>query len=290
MTDEIKVLTVGQDTSALDIFLAANFLPVSGKYVGFQLFDAASVSAVSGVALNPELGHYIGSGLIPVGYQNGTWHVNWTIVTLANNVVFASEPFSVQDINVTIGFVPAADKTGSIYEAVRIDIGDPEGHIFNDEFLKHVLIKATRRVNHRLGLSAKSRPLGIPGGFGGPNIKVAHLDVNVETGFISPDNDELTDILILMCEYIIITAETSALKRLGASFASGPFSIVLGGISNEGISVRNADGVDINISAGRLQARTAMQRLDVETRTKELNDAIKAYLSRMTGNFGKMIY
>jgi hypothetical protein len=46
----------------------------------------------------------------------------------------------------------------------------------------------------------------------------------------------------------------------------------------------------VNISAGRLQARTAMQRLDVETRTKELDDAIKAFLGRQTGNYGKMIY
>jgi hypothetical protein len=268
----------------------ANFSPVSGKYVGFQLLDAASIQAVSGVALTPELGHYTGSGTIPVGFENGTWHINWTIVTLTDNVVFASEPFSVQDVNVQVGFVPSTDTTGSIYEAVRIDIGDPEGKIFNDEFLKHVLVKAARRVNHRLGLSAKSRPLGIPGGFGGPRIKVAHLDVNVETGFVSPANDELEDILILMCEYIVVTGETSALKRLGATYASGPYAIALGSVGNEGISVRNADGVDINISAGRLQARTAMQRLDVETREKELEAAIRAFLSRMTGNFGKMVY
>lgn len=290
MAVETKILTVGQANSALDIFLAANGSPVSGKYVGFQLFDATNTSALSGVALNPEFGHYVGSGTIPGGFSLGDWHINWTIITQTNNLLFASEPFSVQDLTVSIGFVPAGDIPGGIYDAVRIDIGDPDGQIFDDDFLKHVLIKSARRLNHRLGLSAHSRPQGIPGGFGGPRIRVAHLDLDVETGFLSPNNDEIEDLLIMMCEYIIITSETSALKRLGASFASGPFATVLGGIANEGISVTNADGVIVNISTGRLQFRTTLQRLDVETRTKELEAAIKVFLSRMTGNFGKLVY
>lgn len=290
MANETKVLTVGQAASALDIFLTANGGAVSGKYVGFELFDAANTSAVSGVALNPELGHYTGSGLIPAGFQLGSWHVDWTIVTLSDSVVFASEPFQVQDILVSIGFVPPTDKTWSIYDAVRIDIGDPLGHIFDDNFLQHVLIKAVRRLNQRLGLSRTARPLGVPGGIGGPKIQVAELTVDVEAGTISPDNDELCDLIILMMEYIIITSETSALKRLGASFASGPFATVLTGIANEGISVTNADGVTVNISTGRLQFRTTLQRLDVETREKELEAAIKAFLGRQTGNYGKMIW
>lgn len=290
MSNISKILTVGQAASALDIFLTANGAAVSGKYVGFQLFDAAAASAVSGVALNPILGHYTGSGLIPAGYQLGSWQVHWTIVTVTNSVVFATEPFQVQDVTVSIGFVPTTDVTSTIYDAVRIDIGDPDGHIFDDNFLQHVLIKAVRRLNNRLGLSFVSRPLGIPGGIGGPKIQVAHLEVDVEAGTISPDNDELSDMIILMMEYLIVTGETSSLKRLGAAYASGPFATVLGGVGNEGISVVNADGVSINISTGRLQARTAMQRLDVETRTRELETAIKAFLGRMTGNFGKLIY
>lgn len=290
MAGETKILTVGQAASALDIFLTANGAAVSGKYVGFQLYDASSASAVSGVALNPTLGQYTGSGLIPAGYQLGSWHVNWTIVTQTDSVVFASEPFQVQDLTVTIGFVPSTDKTSTIYDAVRIDIGDPDGNIFDDNFLQHVLTKAVRRLNQRLGLSRTARPQGIPGGFGGPKIQVGELTVDVEAGTISPDNDELCDLIILMMEYIIITGETSALKRLGAAYASGPFATVLGGVGNEGISVTNADGVTVNVSAGRLQARTAMQRLDVETREKELETAIKAFLGRQTGNYGKMIW
>lgn len=289
MAGESKILTVGQTASALDIFLSANGAAVSGKYVGFQLFDAGNTSVVSGVALNPALGHYTGSGLIPIGAL-GSWHIDWTIITQSDSVATASEPFQVQDIEVTVGFIPTTDKIFSIYDAVRIDIGDPLGHIFDDNFLQHVLVKAVRRLNHRLGLSRTARPQGIPGGFGGPKIQVAHLEVDVEAGTVSPDNDELCDLIILMMEYIVITGETSSLKRLGAAFASGPFATVLTGISNEGISVTNADGVTVNISAGRLQARTSMQRLDVETRKDELEMAIRAFLNRMTGNMGKMIY
>ena len=290
MAGETKILTVGQAASALDIFLSANGAPVSGQYVGFQLFDAANASAVSGVALNPALGHYTGSGLIPPGHQLGSWHIDWTIVTETNSVVFASEPFQVQDVLVSIGFVPPTDKTATIYDAVRIDIGDPEGHIFDDNFLQHVLVKAVRRLNQALGLSRTARPAGIPGGFGGPKIQVAELTVDVEAGTIEPNNDELCDLIILQMEYIIITAETSALKRLGAAFASGPFATVVGGVGNEGISVTNADGVTVNISTGRLQFRTTLQRLDVETRKEELETAIKRFLGRQTGNYGKMIY
>jgi len=290
MAGESKVLTVGQDAASLDIFLTDNGGSISGKYVGFQLFDAANNSAVSGVALNPVLGHYTGSGLIPAGFQLGSWRIDWTIVTQTNSVAFASEPFQVQDIIVTIGFQPPEEKTSSIYDAVRIDIGDPLGHIFDDNFLQHVLIKAVRRLNQRLGLSRSARPPGIPGGFGGPRIQVAEITIDVEAGTVTPDNDELEDLIILMMEYIIITGETSALKRLGAAFASGPYSTVLGGVGGEGISVTNADGVTINVSTGRLQARTTLQRLDVETRQKELEACIRAFLGRQTGNYGKMIW
>src|SRR6185436_13899341 len=193
MAGETKILTVGQAASALDIFLTANGAAVSGKYVGFELFDAANISAVSGVALNPDFGHYAGSGLIPAGFHLGSWHVDWTIITETNSLALASEPFQVQDLLISIGFLPATDTTATIYDAVRIDIGDPEGHIFDDNFLQHVLIKAVRRLNNRLGLSRTSRPMGIPGGFGGPKIQVADIEIDVEAGTVTPNNDELSD-------------------------------------------------------------------------------------------------
>lgn len=290
MAGETKVLTVGQAASALDIYLAANGSAVSGKYVGFQIFDAANVSAVSGVALNPELGHYVGSGLIPVGFQLGVWHIDWTIVTLLDNVAEATEPFIVQDVLISIGFVSPSDDTNPIYDAVRIDIGDPAGSIFDDDFLKRVLVKAVRRLNQRLGLSLTDRPQGIPGGFGGPRIKVNPIIANVEDGSITPDNDEIFDLIVLQMELIILESEISALKRLGAVSGGGPFGASASSASQDGISVTNADGVQVSISPSRLTVRSDLHKFDVKNRREELEIAIKAFLNRMTGNFGKMVY
>jgi len=290
MAGETKVLTVGQASSALDVFLSANGAAVSGKYVGFQLFDASNVSAVSGVALNPNLGQYVGSGIIPAGYQLGTWRINWTIVTLANNIVTASEPFCVQDVSVTIGFVPLDDKTSAIYDAVRIDIGDPNGQVFDDDFLKRVLQKAVRRLNQRLGLSPTSRPKGIPGNFGGPRIKVSAIVADVENGTITPYNDEICDLVVMQMELIVLESEVSALKRLAASASSGPFANFVASAANDGVSVTNADGVSVTISPSRLQVRADLHKFDVKQRREELEGAIRAFLNRMTGNFGKMVY
>lgn len=284
MAGEIKTLTVGQEASALDIFLTANSNAVSGKYVGFQLYDAANTQAVSGVALNPEFGHYVGSGTIPAGFQLGNWNIHWTIITQGDSLLFANEPFTVQDATVSIGFVSPTDKFGSIYDAVRIDIGDPDGIIFNDDYLKRVILKAVRRLDHRLGLSRTSRPKGIPGGFGGPRIKIIPLTINLEAGTLSPDNDELTDLVIMQMEVIILESEISALKRLTNTGTLGS------SVGRDGISVTNADGVTVTISSSRLQFRSDLHKFSAQTARTELEKAILAYLNRQTGNYGKMVY
>jgi hypothetical protein len=290
MAGETKVLTIGQDADALDIFLSANGAAVSGQYVGFELFDAAGTSAVSGVALNPSLGKYVGSGVIPAGFQLGDWRVDWTIITLTNTLVTATEPFCVQDISVAVGFVPPGDKPSLIYEAVRIDIGDPDGQVFSDDFLARVLTKSVRRLNQRLGLSPTARPKGIPGNFGGPRLKVSPITANTETGTITPDNDEICDLIVMQMELIILQSEISALKRLGATAGSGPFATLAGQAVNDGISVTNADSVSVTISPSRLNFRADLHKFDVKQRQEEYEMAIRAFLNRMTGNFGKMIY
>jgi hypothetical protein len=289
MANESKVLTVGQSASDLDIFLTANGNAVSGQYVGFELFDASNASTVSGVALNPSLGKYVGSGLIPNG-QLGDWRVDWTIITLTDNLLTASEPFCVQDVNVAIGFVPSTDKTYEVYEAIRIDIGDPDGLVFDDDFLKRTVTKAVRRLNHRLGIGPTQRPQGIPGGFGGPRLKINPIEFNSEAGTITPNNDEICDLVVMMSEYIIVTAEVSALKRLAATANSGPFATLVSEVNKDGVTVTNADGVTISMSPSRLSNRATLHKFDVETRKKELEMAIRTYLGRMTGNYSKMIY
>lgn len=290
MAGETKVLIVGQNTSSLDIFLSANGAAVSGQYVGFELFDASSNSIASGIALNPALGTYTGSGVIPAGYQLGTWRVDWDIITAGGSYVTASESFCVQDIDVTIGFVPSDDKTSEIYEAVRLDIGDPDGSVFNDAFMARNLKKAVRRLNHRLGLSPTKRPQGIPGGFGGPRIKVFPIVADIEAGTITPDNDEICDLVIMQMELIILESEVSALKRLAATSASGPYASIIAGATQDGISVKNADGVTVSISPSRLNVRADLHKFDVKNRREELERMIRAFLNRQTGNYGKMIY
>jgi len=290
MAGETKILTVGQAASALDIFLAANGSAVDATYVGFELFDAVNASAGSGVASHPELGHYTGSGLIPIGFQLGVWHIDWTIVTQTNSLAFASESFIVQDVIVSIGFNPPQDKTSLIYDAVRIDIGDPDAVIFDDGFLKRTLIKAVRRLNQRLGLSPTDRPQGIPGGFGGPRIKVNPIVADPEAGTVTPNNDEIHDLVVLQMEVIILESELSALKRLGATTGGGPFGSSAMSASQDGISVTNADGVQVSISPTRLTVRSDLHKFDVKNRREELEMAIRAFLNRLTGNFGKMIY
>lgn len=290
MAGETKTFTVGADIASLDIFLSAGGIATNANSVGFQLYDSAGVSAVSGVAVHPATGSYNASGVIPAGFQVGTWRVDWNIMTTGNEFVSATEPFCVQAIDITIGFVPTTDKTGTIYDAVRIDIGDPDAQVFDDNFLARVLTKAARRLNQRLGLSITTRPQGVPGGLGGRRLNVTPITIDLATGTVSPNNDEICDLIVLQMEYIIITSETSALKRLGASVSAGPYSAMTAGVSGEGIKVVNADGVTVEVSAGRLQARVSLQRLDVATREKELEIAIRAFLNRNTGNFGKMIY
>ena len=282
-----KVLSVGQEASALDIFLSSNGSAVSGKYVGFQLFDAANASAVSGVALNPALGHYVGSGVIPAGFQLGDWRVDWTIISLGNGLIEATEQFTVQDLVVMIGFIPETDDLFSVYNSVRIDIGDPDGIIFNDGYLQHVLIKAVRRLNHRLGLSNRVRSKGVPGGFGGPQVKVSPITADVESGAVEPDNDEIKDLIILQMEVIIAESEIASLKRL---LGTGPAASTITNAGVEGVSVTNADGVVMSISPSRLSFRSDLHKFDAKQKRDELEASIKAFLARISGSWGKMIY
>lgn len=290
MSNESKTLTVGASATSLDIFLSANGIAVSGQYVGFELFDASNTSAVSGIALNPQLGKYTASGVIPAGFQLGTWRVDWDVITAGGNYLTASEPFCVNDATIAIGFVPAGDKTSAIYEAVRLDIGDPEGHVFDDDFLKRVLVKAVRRLNHRLGLSPTSRPKGIPGNFGGPRIKVSPIVANVEAGTITPNNDEVCDLVVMQMELVVLEGEISALKRLAATASSGPYATTAISASQDGITVRNADGVTVSIAPGRLNVRSDLHKFDVKMRREELERMIRAFLNRQTGSYGKLIY
>jgi len=175
--------------------------------------------------------------------------------------------------------------TSGIYDAVRLDIGDPEGQIFNDAFLQRIFIKAVRRLNQTLGTSATSRPRGIPGY---KSLSVEQITYDLANDSISPDNDEIADLIILQMEYIIAKGEVAALKRLNSSYG-GAYSTG-SNVSNDDVEVTNADGVKIKMGAGRLNNRTRLMLENANMIRKELNDAVKRFLTRMSGNFGKCIF
>lgn len=299
MANQTKTLTIGSDSSSLDIFLSdANNIPVTANYVGFELFDASNTSVVSGIATNPQAGKYAASGVIPSVSQVvdpgtnvllGDWRINWDIITSSNTLQRGSEQFCVQDVTVKIGFVPSTSKTFEIYDAIRVDLGADDGSILTDSLLERTVVKSVRRLNRVLGLSHTSRPKGVSGGFGSNKIKVSPIVFDKSAGTITPNNDEICDLVVLQSEYILATSEMHALKRLSSS-GTGPFASVTAGAAQDGISVTNADGVTVTISGGRLGNRVALHRDLAKGLKEELDAAIKAFLGRMTGNFGKLIW
>ena len=178
--------------------------------------------------------------------------------------------------------------SGDIYEGVRLDIGDPDGQIFNDTFMAKLFKKAVRRLNQVLGLSATSRPIGIPG-YKSLSSRVSRITYDLTGDTINPDNDEIADLIILQMEYIIKKGEVSALKRLSAAYG-GVFATSAGGAQNDDVSVTNADGVTVKVGSNRLSNRARLFQLDLETIKEELEDAIQKFIYRQTGNYGKLIF
>lgn len=291
MADQTKVLTLGSELSELDIFLNFQGNPITASGVSWDIYDASNTLAVSGSGVNVSTGKYTASGTVPTGFQLGNWEIQWDVTLQDGTIVEATEEFCVQSPSVTIGFTPPTDKTASIYTAVQIDVGDPDGSIFNENYLKRVLVKAVRRLNQKLGTAVTFRgPIGIPGQFGGRRIRVIELDVDVEAGTITPNNAEVCDLIILQMEYIIMTSELNALKRLHATSTSGPHVGMVSAAVNDDVKVRNADGVTVEVGGGRLQTRASLFRFSVEEARRELEMAVRAFLNRLTGGFGKLIY
>jgi hypothetical protein len=175
-----------------------------------------------------------------------------------------------------------------IHEAVRLDTGDLEGQIFTDTLLDRILAKAVRRLNQDLGLSDTVRPRGIPG-YKSLKSQISPITYDLVNESISPDNDEIADLIILQMEYIIKKGEISNLKRLNAAYG-GVYSTASNGAVNDDISVTNADGVKIQMGMGRLSNRRLLFELDFKIIDAELKEAKKKFLNRLVGNFSKLIY
>lgn len=291
MATQTKTLTVGSNLNQLDIFLNANSNAINASGISFEVYDAGGVVAASGVPTNPAIGQYLGSGVVPAGFANGDWRIDWLIIPTGSNQITASEEFCVQPISISFTLAPQDEVISTIYDKVRIDIGDSEALIFDDQYLQRVLQKAVTRLNNKLGLAPTVRgPTGIEGQFGGRRIRVIPITLDLTAGTISPAGDEYEDLLILQMEFIIKTSEISALKRLSATAASGPAAVAVAGAVNDDVKVVNADGVSVQIGGGRLQTRASLYRFDAEQIRQELDEAVRRFLGRLTGNFGKMVY
>ena len=291
MATQTQTLTLGSSLTSLDIFLNFQGNAVQASGVTYDVFDSVDRPVVSGVALNPSLGKYTCSGTVPTGFSLGDWNIQWDVFLSDGSTLEASHKFCVQSPTISIGFTPPTDKTATIYSAVQLDIGDPDGLIFNENYLRRVLIKAVRRLNQKLGTAVTFRgPVGIPGEFGGRRIRVIEIDVDIENGTITPNNDEICDLIILQMEYIIMTAELNALRRLNRVGVSTTHNALLSSAVKDDVSVTNADGITIDIGGGRLQTRASLFKFSAEAARHELEMAVRAFLNRLTGNFGKMVW
>lgn len=292
MANPTKTLSVGSNLNALDVYLNVDGVAINASGISFYVYDAIDEVAASGVPTNPEMGHYVGSGIIPGNHALGSWYINWHIISTGGAEFIVSEPFFVQAMNISFTLDAPNEIITTIYSMVRDDIGDSDGLIFVDSYLRNILLKAVVRLNNKLGLATTPLTVmnGIPGNFGGIRIQPLQIILNLDNGTISPPGETYQDLLILQMEQIIITSEISALKRMNASASSGPAAEGMLTALNDGVMVRSADGTVVDVSVGRLQSRTTLYKFDADRINKELNDAVKVFLSRISGRFGKCVY
>lgn len=176
-----------------------------------------------------------------------------------------------------------------IFDMIRVDTGDPDGLIFNDSLLNRIAFKAVVRLNNKLALGPRVRPIGVGGQFGGMRIKMPPIILDVNAGTITPDNAEIIDMVVLQSEIIILKSEIAALRRLNPALG-GAFGTSTSTAAQDDISVRNPDGTSVTKGAGRFATRARLFTTDLETLTEELNDAVTRFLARVSSSYSKYIY
>lgn len=291
MATNPKILTVGQDCSDLDIFISAgqNGQPIDPSGITFRIFDADNTLAVNTTSGNRvDIGFYNASGaIIPGGFTLGDWTIKWDVVLPGGASGQFLEDFCVELPNLFASINAPNSNVSSIYDRVRIDIGDPNATIFNDAFLRRVLEKAIARLNRRLGVVRVSNQTSIYCFclcFEGSSLP--QISVNLLTGELTPNNHNYIDLVVLQMEHIIITGESIAFQRLNAQLG-GVFGSGIIGSEREGVTVTNADNVSISVSSSRLTTRAQMIRFNVERIENELDEAVRDFRWRLSGSKGK---
>lgn len=288
MAQNGRVLTVGTAATELDVFVTAgqNGAALDPTDIRFRIFDPTGSEAITEtVGTKIGVGVYTASGaIIPAGFQLGEdWSIVWDITT-ASTSGQSTELFCVAAETLAVSFSnPAGNSVESLFDRVRIDIGDPNGLIFIDGLLKRTLKKAVSRVNRRLGLVRITEDSFFIWLIAFTSrVSTPVLTLNLELGTIDPSTDPYADILVLQMEEILLTGETVALQRLNAVTA-GSFGSGLQGIVADGVSVTNADGVTISKAVGRLSHRADLAKFNLNHIRKELEQAISDLRWRLAG-------
>ena len=293
MATDGRILTVGSAAVDLDIFITAgqNGQAVDPSGITFRLFDPAGVEAVTTTSgTKVETGRYNASGaIIPPGFVLGeNWQIVWDVVLNTGTSGQFVEDFCVAEPTLAASFAnPVDNSVESLFDRVRIDLGDPDGKIFVDGLMRRTIKKAVSRVNRRLGLvkvTQDSHFIWLIAFTARTNTPVLTLDL--ENGSIDPDSDPYADILVLQMEEILLMGESTALARLNQQTA-GSFGSGLQGVSADGVSATNADGVTISKAVGRLQHRRDMMKFNLEQIRKELEQAIMDLRWRLAGGSGR---
>lgn len=293
MAQDGRILTVGAAATDLDIFIKAgqNGALTDPTDIRFRIFDPTSVEAVtetSGTFIST--GHYSASGaIIPSNYVLGeNWQIRWDVVLPGGASGQFVEDFCVALPTLSASFAnPAGNSVESLFDRVRIDIGDPDALIFTDGLLRRTLKKAVSRVNRRLGLVRVTNDNSFVFLIAFTSrVATAVLTLDLMEGIITPDTDPYADILVLQMEEILLQSESVALQRLNVNTA-GAFGSGLQGISADGVSMTNADGVSITKSASRLNLRSDLAKFNLQNISTQLEQAIKDLRWRLAGGNGK---
>lgn len=292
MAQDGKILTVGTAATELDIYITAgqNGAPLDPTSIIFRIFDPTGVEAVTETTgTKTDVGVYTASGaLIPTGFQLGeNWSIKWDIVTPSTSGQ-STELFCVAAATLATSFAnPADNSVESIFDRVRLDIGDPDAMIFTDGLMRRTMKKAVSRVNRRLGLVRVSEDSHFIWLIAFTSrVSTPTLTLDLSAGTIDPATDPYADILVLQMEEILLTGETVALQRLNQNTA-GSFGSGLVGVAADGVSATNADGVTISKAVGRLSHRADLAKFNLTNIRDELKKAIDDLRWRLAGGSGR---
>lgn len=292
MAQDGRTLTVGTAATELDIFVTAgqNGAPLDPTDIRFRIFDPTGLEAVSetlGIKLNT--GVYSASGaLIPTGFQLGEdWSIVWDIITPSASGQ-STELFCVADALLATSFAnPVDNSIESLFDRVRLDVGDPSALIFTDGFMRRILKKSASRLNRRLGLvpvTVQTHDHWLI--HFSSSTRTQSIELDLTNGIITPDTDPYADILVLQMEEIILTGETVALGRLNTTTA-GVYGSGMQGVAADGVSITNADGVSISKAVGRLSHRADLAKFTLNNIRAELEQAVRDFSWRLAGAAGR---